>query len=106
MHVKIAGDDIMTHTTSTSSGGFLYTEVGILKNLRYPPLVSFGDYKDGYSLMGKLVGGSLLIEAFVERLMYRSLYKMHLIALHGYYYVVVDTAACSLMRQIKLRIAR
>jgi NADH:ubiquinone reductase (H+-translocating) len=97
---------MMTQKTLASSGDVLYTEVGILKNLCYPSLVSLGDYKDGSSLMGKLVGSRLFIETFVEWMMYRSLYKMHLCALHGYSYVVVDTAANSLMRQVKSRVVR
>lgn len=46
-------------------------------------LVSLGEYSTVGSLMGFLVGKSLFIEGLFARLMYRSLYKMHLTALHG-----------------------
>ena len=46
-------------------------------------LVSLGKYSTIGSLMGFLVGKNILIEGYVARLMYRSLYKMHEYALHG-----------------------
>jgi len=51
-------------------------------------LVSLG----GYRTFGSLIGG-LKIEGAVARLMYRSLHKMHLHALHGVTKVSLDTAA-------------
>jgi NADH dehydrogenase len=46
-------------------------------------LVSLGEYSTVGSLMGFLVGHSFFIEGLFARLMYRSLYQMHLAALHG-----------------------
>jgi NADH dehydrogenase len=46
-------------------------------------LVSLGKYSTVGSLMGFLVGRSLFIEGYFARLMYRSLYTMHQMALHG-----------------------
>ena len=46
-------------------------------------LVSLGHYSTVGSLMGKLVGGNLFIEGVFAGLMYKSLYKMHQLALHG-----------------------
>ena len=46
-------------------------------------LVSLGRYSTVGSLMGALVGGSMMVEGLFARLMYRSLYKMHEAALHG-----------------------
>jgi NADH dehydrogenase len=46
-------------------------------------LVSLGKHSTVGSLMGFLVGRSFFIEGYFARLMYRSLYKMHLAALHG-----------------------
>ena len=46
-------------------------------------LVSLGRHSTVGSLMGFLVGRSFFIEGYFARLMYRSLYKMHLAALHG-----------------------
>ncbi len=47
-------------------------------------LVSLGHYSTVGSLMGFIVGKSMFIEGWFARLMYRSLYKMHQRALHGW----------------------
>lgn len=69
-------------------------------------LVSLGEYSTVGSLMGALVGGSLMIEGYFARLMYRSLYKMHEYALHGFAKVAMDTIARTITRrtepQVKL----
>ena len=46
-------------------------------------LVSLGKYSTIGSLMGSLIGRSFMVEGYLARLMYRSLYKMHEAALHG-----------------------
>ncbi|WP_424813250.1 NAD(P)/FAD-dependent oxidoreductase [Roseococcus sp. YIM B11640] len=46
-------------------------------------LVSLGEYSTVGNLMGALTGRSFFIEGWFARLMYRSLYQMHLAALHG-----------------------
>ncbi|MDT7950954.1 MAG: NAD(P)/FAD-dependent oxidoreductase [Acetobacteraceae bacterium] len=46
-------------------------------------LVSLGQYSTVGNLMGFAVGRSMFVEGLFARLMYRSLYKMHLAALHG-----------------------
>lgn len=62
-------------------------------------LVSLGDYSTVGSLMGKLIGGSLFIEGLIAGLMYKSLYKMHQLALHGPTRVVLDTIARVITRR-------
>ncbi len=62
-------------------------------------LVSLGHYSTVGSLMGVLVGKSLMVEGYFARLMYRSLYKMHQRALHG----SVKTALASLGRMLTRR---
>jgi NADH dehydrogenase len=62
-------------------------------------LVSLGDYSTVGSLMGFVTGRKMLIEGFVAKLMYRSLYKMHETALHGYWKVTLDTIARLLTRR-------
>jgi len=57
-------------------------------------LVSFGRLGAVGNLMGLLIGKNLFIEGVLARLMYRSLYKMHEVALHG----TVKTALGSLSR--------
>nr|WP_314075173.1 NAD(P)/FAD-dependent oxidoreductase [uncultured Roseococcus sp.] len=46
-------------------------------------LVSLGEYSTVGTLMGGLLGRSFFVEGLFARLMYRSLYQMHLSALHG-----------------------
>jgi NADH dehydrogenase len=62
-------------------------------------LVSLGDYSTVGNLMGALVGGALFIEGYFARLMYISLYKMHELALHGFWKVALDTAARLITRR-------
>jgi len=54
-------------------------------------LVSLGKYSTVGNLMGKLVGGNMMIEGYFARMMYVSLYKMHLMALHGSSKVALET---------------
>jgi len=71
------------------------------KSFRYRDfgsLVSLGQYSTVGSLMGFLSGKSYRVEGWFARLMYLSLYKMHLHALHGPMGVVLDTLARVLKR--------
>ena len=61
-------------------------------------LVSLGEYSTIGSLMGFLSGRSYRVEGWFARLMYLSLYKMHLYALHGPIGVVLDPLARFLKR--------
>ncbi len=47
-------------------------------------LVSLAKFSTVGSLMGNLVGGRMAIEGRLARLVYTSLYRMHLIAIHGW----------------------
>jgi NADH dehydrogenase len=62
-------------------------------------LVSLGEYSTVGNLMGALVGGSLWVEGLFARLMYKSLYKMHELALHGAWNVSLHTLARILTRR-------
>jgi len=62
-------------------------------------LVSLGDYSTVGSLMGKLIGRNLFIEGIFAGLMYKSLYKMHQLALHGWIKVTLDTIARMITRR-------
>jgi len=62
-------------------------------------LVSLGKYSTVGSLMGALTRGSLFLEGYFARLMYLSLYKMHLYELHGFWKVFLDTLARLITRR-------
>ena len=62
-------------------------------------LVSLGEYSTVGNLMGRLIGGNLLIEGYFARLMYVSLYKMHDYALHGFLKVFLDTIVRMITRR-------
>jgi NADH dehydrogenase len=50
----------------------------------YGSLVSLSRYSTVGSLMGGLIGGKLAVEGRLARLVYVSLYRMHLLAIHGW----------------------
>lgn len=50
----------------------------------YGSLVSLGKYSTVGNLMGNLMG-SVTIGGFIARIVYLSLYKMHQVAIHGYF---------------------
>ena len=62
-------------------------------------LVSLGEYSTVGSLMGGLSGKNLWIEGLFAKLMYRALYKMHELALHGFWKVTLDTLARSISKR-------
>ncbi len=62
-------------------------------------LVSLGEYSTVGSLMGFVTGRKMMIEGLFARLMYRSLYKMHEWALHGFWKVFLDTLSRTLTRR-------
>ena len=62
-------------------------------------LVSLGEYSTVGNLMGSLTGGNLWIEGWFARIMYLSLYKMHELALHGFWKTALDTAARIITRR-------
>ena len=56
-------------------------------------LVSLGEFSTVGNMMGGLIGGSLMIEGTIARLMYLWLYKMHELALHSPAKVALDSLA-------------
>ncbi|MBO0740119.1 MAG: NAD(P)/FAD-dependent oxidoreductase, partial [Hyphomicrobiaceae bacterium] len=62
-------------------------------------LVSLGHYSTVGNLMGKLVGGNLFVEGLFASLMYKSLYKMHQLALHGPTKTLLETVARLITRR-------
>jgi NADH dehydrogenase len=47
-------------------------------------LVSLSRFSTVGSLMGNLIGGRMAIEGRLARFVYTSLYRMHVIAIHGW----------------------
>lgn len=67
-------------------------------------LVSLGDYSTVGSLMGFVSGKSMRVEGWFAKMMYRSLYKMHQTALHGFWKVTLDTISRMLVRRTEPRV--
>ena len=67
-------------------------------------LVSLGKYSTVGNLMGALVGGNLWLEGWFARMMYLSLYKLHELALHGFWKVALDTLARMITRRTEPRV--
>lgn len=70
----------------------------------YGSLVNLGRYTTVGNLMGSLSGGSLFIEGLFARLMYQSLYKMHLMALHGFWSMALQTVARMITRRTESQV--
>jgi NADH dehydrogenase len=67
-------------------------------------LVSLGEYSTVGNLMGALSGKNLWVEGLFARWMYLSLYKMHELALHGFWKTSVSTASRVLARSTEPRV--
>ena len=67
-------------------------------------LVSLGELSAVGTLMGRLIGGSLLIQGLIARLMYTSLYKMHQVSIHGVVRVIFDTVGRFLRERMEPRV--
>lgn len=70
----------------------------------YGSLVNLGRYTTVGNLMGSLEGSSMFIEGLIARTMYQSLYKMHLIALHGYVTVFLQTLGRLITRRSEAKV--
>ncbi len=70
----------------------------------YGSLVSLGRYSTVGNMMGNLSKGSLMIEGFMARMMYLSLYKMHQVALFGLFRVGMLTLSHLFRRSVHPKI--
>lgn len=70
----------------------------------YGSLVSLGEISAVGNLMGRLIGGSMLIQGLIARWMYASLYKLHQVAIYGYLRVALDTLGRFLRRRLEPRV--
>lgn len=67
-------------------------------------LISLGRFNAVGNLMGKVAGRSMLVEGSLARLLYFSLYRMHVMALHGLIRMMLDTIGQWLRRQTAPRV--
>jgi NADH dehydrogenase len=67
-------------------------------------LVSLGEYSTVGSLMGNFVSGSIWLEGLFARWMYMSLYKLHELALHGFWKTALTTLGRLIARQTEPRV--
>jgi len=72
----VAFHNIKALIRGTPLKGFVYHDHG--------SLVSLSHFSTVGSLMGNLIGGRMAIEGRLARFVYVSLYRMHLIAIHGW----------------------
>lgn len=70
----------------------------------YGSLVNLGRYTTVGNLMGALSGGSMYIEGLFARAMYQSLYKMHLMTIHGIWVVALQTIARLITRRTEAQV--
>ena len=67
-------------------------------------LVSLGELSAVGNLMGRLLGGSLLVQGLIARWMYVSLYKLHQVSIHGYLRVALDTVSRIVRHRLEPRV--
>jgi NADH dehydrogenase len=73
---KTAYDNIIAMINGAPLRPFVYRDKG--------SLVSLSRFSTVGSLMGNLIGGRMAIEGRLARMVYMSLYRLHLIAIHGW----------------------
>lgn len=64
-------------------------------------LVNLSRYSTVGSLMGNLMGGSMFVEGRIARFVYISLYRLHLIAIHGWFKATIIMAAQRISKVVK-----
>jgi NADH dehydrogenase len=67
-------------------------------------LVSLSRYSTVGSLMGNLTKGSMMIEGRLARIVYVSLYRLHQVALHGYWHTLLLSLVGHINKVIRPRL--
>lgn len=67
-------------------------------------LVSLSNYNAVGTLMGNLARGSMMIEGTLARIMYKALYRMHQVAIHGYFKTFLYMLAQVINRRLRPRL--
>jgi NADH dehydrogenase len=73
---SVAFDNLRRAIAGKPLGAFVYQDHG--------SLVSLSRFSTVGSLMGNLIGGRMAVEGALARFVYVSLYRMHLLAIHGW----------------------
>ncbi|MGZ5032872.1 MAG: NAD(P)/FAD-dependent oxidoreductase [Usitatibacter sp.] len=75
---------------------FRYSDLG--------SLVSLGHYQSVGTLMGFIGGGALRLEGWIAKAFYRSLYRLHIWALFGFWRMALDTLARMIRSQTEPKV--
>jgi NADH dehydrogenase len=67
-------------------------------------LVNLSRYSTVGSLMGNLNGGSFMVEGTIARIVYISLYRLHQVALHGYFKTILMSLSGRINKIIRPRL--
>ena len=67
-------------------------------------LVSLGELSAVGNLMGRLIGGNLLVQGLIARWMYVSLYKLHQVSIYGWLRVALDTLSRVVRHRLEPRV--
>jgi NADH dehydrogenase len=67
-------------------------------------LVSLGHLSAIGNLMGRLIGGNMVVQGLIARWMYASLYKMHQVAILGWVRVAMDTVSRLVRQRLEPRV--
>ncbi len=67
-------------------------------------LISLSRFGTVGSLMGNLVGGAMMIEGRIARMAYISLYRMHQVALHGWFRTLIISVIGRINKIIRRRL--
>jgi len=67
-------------------------------------LVSLGHLSAVGNLMGRLIGGSMVVQGLIARWMYASLYKMHQVSILGWLRVAMDTLSRLVRQRLEPRV--
>lgn len=67
-------------------------------------LVSLSSYTAVGSLMGNLTKGAMMVEGWLARIMYKSLYRMHQVEVHGYFKTLLFIAVQGINRRLRPRL--
>lgn len=86
-------DNLLAIVASNPLRDFVYRDYG--------SLVSLSRYSTVGSLMGNLTRGSMMIEGYLARVMYISLYRMHQVAIHGWLRTVLLSFSEKISRVVR-----